>query len=76
MIQARASCAPRSETCPPKKKPRFAVRRFGAIALVVAACALLGAGGYYAWQTWFGQDSGRRGARHGGGDSAATSRTR
>ena len=26
-------------------------------ALVLAACALLAGGGYYAWQAWFGQDS-------------------
>jgi macrolide-specific efflux system membrane fusion protein len=30
---------------------------FGRLALVVAACALLAAGGYYAWQAWFGDDS-------------------
>ena len=28
---------------------------FGRYALVLAACALLAAGGYYAWRTWFGQ---------------------
>jgi macrolide-specific efflux system membrane fusion protein len=31
--------------------------RFGRPALVLAACALLAAGGYYAWRTWFGQDT-------------------
>ena len=31
--------------------------RFGRLALVVAACALLAAGGYAAWRTWFGQDT-------------------
>ena len=31
--------------------------RFGRPALVAAACALLALGGYYAWQTWFGQES-------------------
>src|SRR5512134_3003942 len=40
----------------PEKETQIPVRRFGAIALVVAACALLGAGSYYAWQTWFSQD--------------------
>jgi macrolide-specific efflux system membrane fusion protein len=30
---------------------------FGRPALVVAACVLLAAGGYYAWRTWFGQDT-------------------
>jgi macrolide-specific efflux system membrane fusion protein len=32
-------------------------RRLGVVALVLAACALLAGGGYYAWQTWFAQDS-------------------
>ena len=32
-------------------------RRFGRPALVLSACALLAAGGYTAWQTWFGQDN-------------------
>ena len=31
-------------------------RRFSPVALVLAACALLAGGGYYAWQTWFAQD--------------------
>src|SRR5674476_649100 len=30
--------------------------RFGRYALVLAACALFAAGGYYAWRTWFGQN--------------------
>lgn len=42
---------------PPDKETRVPARRIGAIALVVAACALLGAGSYYAWQTWFSQAS-------------------
>jgi len=42
---------------PADKETQVRVKRFGAIALVVAACALLGAGGYYAWQTWFSQDT-------------------
>ena len=49
---------PEKETQAPIAKaarPRW--RRFGAIALIVAACALLGAGSYYAWQTWFSQDT-------------------
>ena len=29
--------------------------RFGRLPLVLVACALLAAGGYYAWRTWFGQ---------------------
>jgi macrolide-specific efflux system membrane fusion protein len=41
---------------PPDKETQVPVRRLGAIALVVAACALLGAGSYYAWQAWFSQD--------------------
>jgi macrolide-specific efflux system membrane fusion protein len=41
---------------PEKKETQVRVRRFGLIALVVAACALLGAGSYYAWQTWFSED--------------------
>ena len=31
-------------------------QRFGRPALVLAACVLLAAGGYYAWRTWFGPD--------------------
>jgi len=31
-------------------------RRLGPVALVLAACAVLAGGGYYAWQTWFAQD--------------------
>ena len=31
--------------------------RLGRQALVVAACALLAAGGYYGWRTWFGQET-------------------
>ena len=30
--------------------------KFGRPALILAACALLAAGGYYAWQAWFGVD--------------------
>jgi macrolide-specific efflux system membrane fusion protein len=33
------------------------MRRLRPAALVVAACALLAGGGYYAWQTWFAQDN-------------------
>jgi hypothetical protein len=29
--------------------------RFGRLPLVLVACALLAAGGYYAWRTWYGQ---------------------
>ena len=55
MIQARP--LPRAlKHAPGKKESQVPVRRVGAIALVVAACALLGAGSYYAWQTWFSQD--------------------
>jgi macrolide-specific efflux system membrane fusion protein len=45
---------------PPSGAPRRAPARwlrFGRPALVLAACALLAAGGYYAWRTWFGQGS-------------------
>ena len=31
-------------------------RRFGPAALMLAACAVLAGGGYYAWQTWFAQN--------------------
>ena len=31
-------------------------RWLGRVALVLAACALLGGGGYFAWKTWFAQD--------------------
>jgi macrolide-specific efflux system membrane fusion protein len=31
--------------------------RSGRYALVLAACALLAAGGYYGWRTWFAQDA-------------------
>lgn len=31
--------------------------RFGRYALVLATCAMLAAGGYYAWRTWFGQNT-------------------
>jgi len=41
----------------PENDSQVRVRRFGAIALVVAVCALLGVGSYYAWQTWFGEDA-------------------
>jgi macrolide-specific efflux system membrane fusion protein len=33
------------------------ISRLARPALVLAACALLAGGGYYAWQTWFGDDS-------------------
>jgi macrolide-specific efflux system membrane fusion protein len=36
-------------------------RRFAKPALVLAACALLAAGGYYAWRAWFGQASANTG---------------
>ena len=32
-------------------------QRLGRLALVVAACALVAAGGYYAWQYWFDDDA-------------------
>jgi membrane fusion protein, macrolide-specific efflux system len=35
---------------------RSRMSRLGRPALILAACALLAAGGYYAWQTWFAQD--------------------
>ena len=35
----------------PARKPRWA-----RLTLVLAACAILAGGGYYAWQTWFAQD--------------------
>ncbi len=35
-------------------KRRLALGRY---ALALAACTLLAAGGYYAWHTWFGQDT-------------------
>lgn len=44
-----------------KDRPPSAARGrwlgFGRPALVLAACALLAAGGYYAWRTWFGRDT-------------------
>ena len=43
---------------PPSAAPQRARRRWmGRLALVVAACALVAAGGYYAWQTWFDDDA-------------------
>ena len=33
------------------------MRRLGPVALVLAACALLAGGGYYAWQTWFANNA-------------------
>jgi macrolide-specific efflux system membrane fusion protein len=35
---------------------RSRVSRLGRPALILAACAVLAGGGYYAWQTWFAQD--------------------
>src|SRR5665811_1729164 len=35
---------------------RSRVSRFRQPALILAACAVLAGGGYYAWQTWFAQD--------------------
>lgn len=32
-------------------------RRLGPVALVLAACAVLAGGGYYAWHTWFAKDT-------------------
>ena len=73
MIASRANHARRSAGMTPDTETPVAVkdrlpsgapqrararwRRFGRHALVVAACALLAAGGYYAWRTWFGQDT-------------------
>src|SRR5687767_8443373 len=43
---------------PPGAAPQRARRHWlGRLALVVAACALVGAGGYYAWQFWFDDDA-------------------
>jgi membrane fusion protein, macrolide-specific efflux system len=36
---------------------RSRLSRLGRPALILAACAVLAGGGYYAWQTWFAQDS-------------------
>ena len=36
---------------------RSGTSRLGRPALILAACAVLAGGGYYAWQTWFAQDS-------------------
>src|SRR5471030_2992743 len=33
------------------------IRRLRPVALIIAACVLLAGGGYYAWQTWFAQDT-------------------
>lgn len=47
---------------PPSGAPQRAPARrfpFGRLALILAACALLVAGGYYAWRTWYGQDAAR-----------------
>ena len=35
---------------------RSRMSRLGRPALILAACAVLAGGGYYAWQTWFAQD--------------------
>jgi macrolide-specific efflux system membrane fusion protein len=35
--------------------------RFGRRALVLAACAVVAAGGYYAWRTWFGRNTAKAG---------------
>ena len=37
-------------------RARSRVSRLGRPALILAACAVLAGGGYYAWQTWFAQD--------------------
>ena len=39
------------------KPPPSTLSRLARPALVVAACALLAGGGYYAWQTWVSPDS-------------------
>jgi macrolide-specific efflux system membrane fusion protein len=71
MIASRANHARRSAGMTPDTETPVAVKdrlssgapqrarwlRFGRHALVLAACALLAAGGYYAWRTWFGQDT-------------------
>lgn len=47
---------------PPSAAPQRAPARrfaFGRLALILAACAVLAAGGYAAWRTWFGQDTAR-----------------
>ena len=36
---------------------RSRTSRLGRPALILAVCAVLAGGGYYAWQTWFAQDS-------------------
>ncbi|HEY5290679.1 MAG TPA: efflux RND transporter periplasmic adaptor subunit [Burkholderiales bacterium] len=38
-------------------RARSRMSRFGRSALILAACAVLAGGGYYAWQTWFAQGS-------------------
>jgi macrolide-specific efflux system membrane fusion protein len=46
----------------PGRAPRRAPARWlrsGRGALVLAACALIAAGGYYAWRTWFGRNIAR-----------------
>ena len=39
-----------------KAQRRAKWRRYGLPASLVALCAALAAGGYYAWHAWFGQD--------------------
>ena len=38
-------------------RARSRMSRLGRPALILAVCAVLAGGGYYAWQTWFAQDS-------------------
>ena len=38
-------------------RARSGMSRLGRPAFVLAACAVLAGGGYYAWRTWFAQDS-------------------
>jgi len=51
-----AQLSPEGPAARPPRAPSR-TRRLGAVALVLAACAVLAGGGYYAWQTWFAQAS-------------------
>jgi macrolide-specific efflux system membrane fusion protein len=50
-----AQASPKGPAVNPTRAPSR-VRRLGPVALVLAGCAVLAGGAYYAWRTWFAQD--------------------